>query len=78
MILRYIEDPHVLELSKDKYLVKNLIVVKNLDVKSMQVIHTITWPEMGFLDVLWDPMKMPGYHPEDFPFLVIRRKIESF
>ena len=72
IILKRIEDPHVLELSRDKYLVKNLIV------QAMQVIHAMIWPEMGFLDMMYDPMKLPGYHEEDFPFVVVRRKIESF
>ena len=94
LILRRIEDPHVLELSRDKYLVKNLIVQAKQEDPSdggeageptkvgikgpLQVIHTMIWPEMGFLDMMYDPMKLPGYHEEDFPFVVVRRKIESF
>ena len=39
----------------------------------MQVIHKLEWPGKNeYCDKMWDPMKLPGYHPERFPFVIVR------
>ena len=67
LLLELVADPHVLELCKSKYLVKDLIV------ENLQVVHTLNWPDKGGLDMMWDPMLLPQYHPEKFPFVIVRR-----
>ena len=51
LLLKFVNDPHVLELSKDKYLVKDLIVEKNIVIQKFE--------DKYLKDMMWDPIKLP-------------------
>ena len=73
MLLELVNNPNVLELCKSKYLVKDLIV------DNLQVTHKLDWPgKVRGSDMMWDPMKLPQYDPEKFPFVMVRSKFYDF
>ena len=72
LLFELINDPHVLELCKERYLVKRFIV------ENMQIIHTLDWTGRWSGDMMWDPLKLPQYHPENFPFVIVRSYFHNF
>ena len=53
LLLELVNNPHVLELCKSKYLIKDLIV------ENMQVVHKLFWPGKNANDMMFDPIKLP-------------------
>ena len=59
LLIKGIKDPHVLELAKDLYLVKDLIVQQMNVVRKLQ-------------DSRSDPIKLPFFSIDKFPFVIVR------